>query len=106
MLFRSLHAKFGSTILTNSTVTSPTLTLGTTSSIAFPSIGTPPTDPNTPTSPIISLTPINPSSPPTSVVTAKDIAKSNYRSTTTMSCDLLKLHKLVENGGDINVIER
>ena len=96
----SLHAKFGSTISTNSTVTSPTPTLGTTSSIAFPSIGTPPTVPNTPTSPIISSTPINPSSPPTSVVIVRDIAKSEYRSTTSMSCDLLKLHKLVENGGD------
>ena len=103
----ALNATFGSTISTNSTVTSLTLTLGiATSPIAFPSIGIPPTVPSTPTSPKISSSSINPSSPPTSVVTAKDIAKSNYRSTTTMSCDLLKLHKLVENGGDINVIER
>ena len=92
----ALNATFGSTISTNSTVTSPTPTLElTTSSIAFPNIGTPPTVPSTPTIP----TPSHHSSPPTAVV-AKDIARSEYRSTTSMSCDLLKLHKLIENGGD------
>ena len=97
----ALNATFGSTISTNSTVTSPTPTLGLpTSPIAFPSIGTPPTVPSTPTSPIISSIPINPSSPPTLPVIVRDIAKSEYRSTTSMSCDLLKLHKLIENGGD------
>ena len=89
----ALNATFGSTI--------PTPTLGiATSPIAFPSIGRPPTDPRTPTSPIISSILINPSSPPTSVVIVRDIAKSEYRSTKSMSCDLLKLHNLVENGGD------
>ena len=33
-------------------------------------------------------------------VRARDIARSEYKSTTSMSCDLLKLHKLIENGGD------
>ena len=89
-----------STISTNSTVTSPTLTLGlATSPIAFPNIGTPPTVPSTPTFPTISPIPTHHSSPPT-VVVAEDIARSEYRSTTSMSCDLLKLHKLIENGGD------
>ena len=97
----ALNATFGSTISTNSIVTSPTPTLGiATSPIAFPSIGTPPTVPSTPTSPKMSSSPINPSCPPTSVIIVKDIAKSEYRSTTSMSCDLLKLHKLVEIGGD------
>ena len=41
-----------------------------------------------------------PLSPPISVVIVRDIAKSEYRSTTSMSCDLLKSHKLIENGGD------
>ena len=93
-----LNATFGSTISTNSTVTSPTPTLGLpTSPIAFPNIGTPPT---VPSSPIISPTPIYPLSPPTLPVIVRDIARSEYRSTTSMSCDLLKLHNLVENGGD------
>ena len=97
----ALNATFGSTISTNSTVTSPTPTLGiATSPIAFLSIGTPPTVPSTPTSPKISSSPINLSSPPTSVVIVRDITISEYRSTTSMSCDLLKLHKLIENGGD------
>ena len=88
----ALNATFDSTISTNSTITSPTPTLGiATSPIAFPSIGTPPTVPSTPTSPTISSIPINPSSPPTSVVIVHDIAKSEYRSTTSMSCDLLKM---------------
>ena len=98
----ALNTTFGSTIAfsTNSTVISPTPTLGiATSPIAFSSIGTSPTVPSTPTSPKISSSPIS-SSTPTSVVIVKDIAKSEYRSTTSMSCDLLKLHKLVENGGD------
>ena len=96
----ALNATFGSTMSANSTVTSPTPTLGlATSPIAFPSIGTPPTVQCTPTSPTISSIPMNRSSPPT-VVVVRDIAKSEYRSTTSMSCDLLKLHKLVENGGD------
>ena len=91
----TLNATFGSTISTNSTVTSPTPTLGlATSPIAFPSIGTPPTVPSTPTSQTISPIPTQ------TVVVVKDIARSEYRSTTSMSCDLLKLHKLVENGGD------
>ena len=78
----------------------PTPTLGlSTSPIAFPSIGTLPTVPSTPTSPTISPIPTHHSSPST-VVVAKDIARSEYRSTTSMSCDLLKLHKLIENGGD------
>ena len=93
----ALYATFGSTISTNSTVTSPTPTLGI---ATFPSIGTPSTVPSTPTSPIISSIPLNPSSPPTLVVIVRDIAKSEYRSTTSMSCDLLKLHKLIENGED------
>ena len=96
----ALNATFGSTISTNSTVTSPTPTLGlATSPIALPSIGTPPTVPSTPTSPTISSVPISHSSPPT-VVVVRDIAKLEYLSTTSMSCDLLKLHMLVENGGD------
>ena len=94
----ALDATFGSTISTNSTITSPTPTLGLpTSPIAFPNIGTPPTVPSTP---IISPIPIYPLSPPTLPVIVRDIARSEYRSTTSMSCDLLKLHKLVENGGD------
>ena len=97
----ALNATFGSTISTHSTITSPTPTLGiVTSPIALPSIGTPPTVPSTPTFPTISSIPINPSSPPTSVVIVRDIAKSEYQSTTSMSCDLLKLHNLIENGGD------
>ena len=93
----ALNATFGSTISKNSTVTSPTQTLGLpTSPIAFPNIGTPPT---VPSSPIISPIPLYPLSPPT-VVVVRDIARSEYRSTTSMSCDLLKLHKLIENGGD------
>ena len=97
----ALNATFGSTISTNSTITSPTPTLGiATSPIALPSIGTPPTVPSTPTFPTISSIPINPSSPPTSVVIVRDIAKSEYQSTTSMSCDLLKVHNLIENGGD------
>ena len=97
----ALNVTFGSFISTNSTVTSPTPTLGiATSPIAFLSIGTPPTVPSTPTSPKISSSPINLSSPPTSVVIVRDITISEYRSTTSMSCDLLKLHKLIENGGD------
>ena len=96
----ALNATFGSTISTDSTVTSPTPTLGlATSPIAFPNIGTPPTVPSTPTSTTISSIPINHSSTPT-VVVVIDIAKLEYRSTTSMSCDLLKLHKLVKNGGD------
>ena len=71
-----------------------------TSRIAFPSIGTPLTVPSTPTSRNISSITINHSSPPTVVVVVRDIAKSVYRSTTSMSCDLLNLHMLVENGGD------
>ena len=97
----ALNATFGSTISTNSTVTSPTPTLGlSTSPIAFQNIGTPPTVPSTPTSPIISPIPTHHSSPPTLPVIVRDIAKSDYRSTTSMSCDLLKLHKLIKNGGD------
>ena len=54
------NTTFGSTFSTNSTVTSPTPTLRlATSPIAFPSIGTPPTVPSTPTSPTISPIPIN-----------------------------------------------
>ena len=91
----ALNATFGSTISKNST---PTLGLPT-SPIAFPNIGTPPTVPSSPTFPTISPTPSHHSSPPT-VVVVRDIARSEYRSTTSMSCDLLKLHKLIENGGD------
>ena len=94
----ALNATFGSTISTDSTVTSPTPTLGlATSPIAFPNIGTPPTVPSLP---IISPIPLHPLSPPTLPVRARDIARSEYKSTTSMSCDLLKLHKLIENGGD------
>ena len=94
----ALNATFGYTISTNSTVTSPTPTLGIpTSSIAFPNIGTPPTVPSTL---IISPIPIYPLSLPTLPVIVRDIARSEDRSTTSMSCDLLKLHKSVENGGD------
>ena len=107
----ALNATFGSTILTDSTVTSPTPTLGlSTSPIAFPNIGTPPTVPGTPTFSTILPIPTHHSSPPT-VVIAKDIARSEYRSTTSMSCDLLKLHKLIKNRqekkrNDINHIGR
>ena len=91
-----LNATFGSTILTDSTVTSPTPTLElSTPPIAFPNIGTPPT---VLSSPIVVPIPIYPLSPPT--LPARDIARSEYKSTTSMSCDLLKLHKLIENGGD------
>ena len=48
----------------------------------------------------VTSSPINSTSPPISVVIANDIAKSEYISTPSMSCDLLKSHKLVENGGD------
>ena len=72
-----LNAAFGSTILTDSTVTSPTPTLGlATSPIAFPNIGTPPT---VPSSPIISPIPLHPLSPRTLPVRARDIAKSEYK---------------------------
>ena len=72
-----LNATFGSTILTDSTVTSPTPTLGlATSPIAFPNIGTPPT---VPSSPIISPIPLHPLSPRTLPVRARDIAKSEYK---------------------------
>ena len=83
--------------LTDSTVTSPTPTLGLSNSpITFPNIGTPPT---VLSSPIVVPIPIYPFSPPTLPVTT-NIARSEYKSTTSMSCDLLKLHKLIENGGD------
>ena len=75
----ALNATFGSTILTDSTVTSPTPTLGPpTSPIAFSNIGTPPT---VPSSPILLPIPIYPLSPPTLPVRARDIARSEYKST-------------------------
>ena len=83
---------------TSHLVTSPIPTLGIASSpIQFPSIGST-------TLSSVPFTLPTPSSPPTSVVIVKDIAKSVYRSTTSMSCDLLKLHKLVQNGGDNKMI--
>ena len=65
--------------LLDSTVTSPTPTLGPpTSPIAFSNIGTPPT---VPSSPILLPIPIYPLSPPTLPVRARDIARSEYKST-------------------------
>ena len=91
-------ATSGYTTSTSSIVTSPIPTLGIASSpIQFPSIGST-------TLSSVPFTLATPSSPPTSVVIVKDIAKSEYRSTTSMSCDLLKLHKLVEDGGDNKMI--
>ena len=69
-------------------LTSPIPTLGIASSpIAFPSVGSPtfPTAPPTPSSPTRSVK-----------VAVRDIAKAEYRSTTSMSCDLLKARRLVE----------
>ena len=87
-------ATSGITTLTSSIVTSIIPTLGIASSpIAFPNIGSP-------TLSSVPFTLPTPSSPPTSAVIVRDIAKSEYRSTTSMSCDLLKSHKLIENGGD------
>ena len=85
-------ATSGTTISTNSSVTSPIPTLGMASSpIAYSSIGSPTFSTALPT----------PSSPTTSVIVAvKDIGKSEYRSITSMSCNLLKAHRLVQNGGD------
>ena len=87
-------ATSGITTLTSSIVTSIIPTLGIASSpIAFPNIGSP-------TLSSVPFTLPTPSSPPTSAVIVRDIAKSEYRSTTSMSCDLLKSPKLIENGGD------
>ena len=52
--------------------------------ITFPNIGTPPT---VLSSPIVVPIPIYPLSPPTLPVRARDISRSEYKSTTSMSCD-------------------